>query len=136
MRISNKAKYYFFYALGLISCMGPSAITICQLFPLWKEESYATLASGITVSGMALFLLLLNSTPLLRVVKSKVKTPSAWMMWLIGAIVCFAVEKVIADLYLVCFVSFLGSLLGSFSFIWARRYSENTNDRQSDDMEV
>lgn len=105
-----------FYSLGMISCIVPGLITICQLFPLWQKESFSTLASGITVSGMAVLLLLLTSTPLLREFKSKIQTPAAWIMWLIGTVVCYAISRVIEDIALVCFVSFLGNLIGAMLF--------------------
>lgn len=125
--MTSKIKHYIFYALGMIFCIVPGVITILQLFPLWKEESFATLASGATVSGLTVFLLVLSSTPMLKAIKSKFKTPSKWVMWLMGAVLCFAISRVIDDIALVCFISFLGNLIGSALFHISKKYEESEN---------
>ena len=131
--MSNKVKHYVFYALGMVLCILPGVITILQLFPLWKERSFATLASGMTVSGLAVFLLVLTSTPLLKEFKSKIKTPSSWCMWLIGSVVCYAIGRVINDIALVCFVSFLGNVVGAVLFKIAEHYPTDSEEPEPEE---
>ena len=119
----------------MMFCIVPGLITILQLFPLWKEESFSTLASGITVSGMAVFLLILTSTPLLKVVKEKWHTPASWFMWLVGAGICFAISKVIEDIALVCFVSFLGNVIGAILFKVSDYFPKEKEPKQDDEEE-
>ena len=73
----------------LIDVGAPLAVTI-KYFPVWVEKS-----ADATISGMVVFLGLLSAISLLRVVKEKLRSPSAWMVWLLMFLMFIALEPIV-----------------------------------------
>lgn len=67
----------------------PLAVTL-SYFPLWVQKS-----SEATVSGIAVVFALLSLIPALRVLKKRMESPAAWMIWSLLAVALIALNKII-----------------------------------------
>lgn len=88
--MTNKVKGKLIKGGALTLDVGvPLAVTF-SYFPLWVEKSAET-----TVSGIAVVFALLSLIPALRVLKKRVASPAAWMVWSCLAVVLIAINTII-----------------------------------------
>lgn len=127
--MSNKAKYSLLYMVGLILCIAPVLFCIFSEFPLWVRSGTESILSGFVLSGMSLTLAVIACTPLITVVRRKIKTPSVWVMWGIAALVFTSVKNVIDSLVLISTFGFIGNALGAFFFALARKYEDKGEEK-------
>lgn len=99
---------------GYLICILPPAIcTICY-FPLWKESAKA-------LSGGVLLLLILAALPLYKMLKERIKSPSAYTVWLILFVIFFTLAKIAEEMTVISFIGFISNLFGAFVFKIADR---------------
>ena len=120
--MSNRAKHRLLYSIALALCILPVLFCIFSEFPLWIRSGAEEVFSGFVLSGISITLAIVACTPLLTVVRRRLKTPSVWMMWGIAALVFTSVKGVIDSLVLVSTFGFIGNALGAFFFALARKY--------------
>ena len=88
--MTNKVKGKLIKGGALTLDVGvPLAVTL-SYFPLWVQKSAET-----TVSGIAVVFALLSLIPVLRVLKKRMKSPAAWMVWTVLAVVLIAINTII-----------------------------------------
>ena len=88
--MTNKVKGKLIKGGALTLDVGvPLAVTL-SYFPLWVEKSAET-----TVSGIAVVFALLSLIPALRVLKKRMASPAAWMVWSLLAVALIALNKII-----------------------------------------
>ncbi len=87
------------------------ALATLSYFPVFKKGGAAT-----ALSGMALLLLLVSITPLIRLFKRFFASPSATGVWCFIFVVFFALSKIAEEMVAISLVGFLGNLAASF--IW------------------
>lgn len=128
--MTNRTKYYILYAVGLAFCIIPSIAAVVSYFPLWKTLSPAVMASGVLVSASSLFLIAAVSIPPLAKAVRLIakKTPSAWVGFMIVAIILYTISLVIRQLYIIFAIASISNLCGQVFFIAAKRYK--TEDRE------
>lgn len=97
--------------LGLISCTVPVTLSILFYFPLWIEAGGAE-----TVSGAVLLLLVMAFVPIVKAVKKFLRSPSAYMMWLIAFLLFFALARIAEQMTVISFVGFVGNFVGAMLF--------------------
>ena len=106
-----------FALLGiLVSCL-PVTACVLSYFPLWQERG-----SECVLSGIALLLLLLALIPLIRIISGRLKTPSAYMIWLAVFVLFFSLSRISEQMIVISFVGFVTNLIGSVFFKLAKRY--------------
>ena len=120
--MTNTQKYRALYILGVILCVLPTVLCILCEFPLWVAKGNPTVASGVTLSALSLSLIVIASTPLLRIIRAKIKTPSMWMIWGIMFLIFYSLESVISSLVLISFAGFIGNVMGAIVFFYAKKY--------------
>ena len=122
--MTNKAKYFILFAVGMIFCIVPSVLTVGTYFPIWKEAHPSVMASGVLVSGLSLALMAAVALPpVAKWLKMIVgKTPSAWVGFGIAAILFKLMEAVIDSMFVIFFVAALSNLCGQIFFWWANRH--------------
>lgn len=108
-----RAKIY--KAVGLALCVLPPALTALSYFPLWLGERESTF------SVLSVCVLFLCALPFHRILREKLKSPSAWQMWLILLILLSLVRNIIDGLRAVACVAVPTSLLGAVFFALAKR---------------
>lgn len=101
--------------IGLGLCILPPAVATLSFFPLWlnREES--------ALSAFALLLLLLACLPLFRALRTFLRSPSAWMLWLVLFILLGLFRSIADGLYMISFFGLLGGIGGGICFAVAKR---------------
>ena len=118
----DKRKLLFGF-LGILISTVPTVLCVLSYFPLWQERG-----SECVLSGIALLLLLIALIPLIRIINGKLKTPSAYMIWLIIFILFFSLSKISEQMTVISFVGFTTNLLGSVFFKLSRKYGGRRNE--------
>lgn len=109
MRKTKRGRLY--YLLGLAFSTLPAVISTLSYFPIWKARG------GIyTVSGLALILLALAAIPSLRIIRERLKSPSAVFIWLAVFLLFFSLSRIAEQVTVIAFFGFLGNLCGSIFF--------------------
>lgn len=103
-------------ALALISCTIPVLTATLSYFPLWisKGEAYA-------LSGFALCLSMLAILPFCRHLSGLIRSPSAYLIWLILFVIFFLLSKIADEMTVISFVGFISNLVGALLFKLAAR---------------
>ena len=102
--------------------VGAPLVATTTFFPVWVEQSAAA-----TVSGIFVFLALLSAIPLFRVVKEKLKSPSAWTIWLIMFVLFWALESIVSEIKIIAFVGFASNVVGMLMYRHGNRLDEREN---------
>ena len=119
VQVMKRSNAYILYnALGIALSVLPPACATLSYFPFWIEKG-----ASYAISGTALLLITLSVLPILRIVLSRLKTPSAPMLWLIVFLFFFAMSKIADELTVVAFFGFLGNIIGAVFFRLAKRSS-------------
>lgn len=109
--MTNVAKGRLVKALALIiDIAAPLAATISQ-FPIWIEKS-----AEATASGIFLILAFFSCIPLLKYIKSFMRSPSIPIVWLIIFVMLYALSSIIDQMIVVCFVGVISNTLGMFIY--------------------
>jgi len=119
----NDKRRLLFGFLGILVSTVPTVACVLSYFPLWQERG-----SECVLSGIALLLLLLALIPLIRIIKGRLKTPSAYMIWLIIFVLFFSLSKISEQMTVISFVGFSTNLLGSVFFKLSRKYGVRKNE--------
>ena len=109
--MSNKAKGRLLCWTALILDVGAPLIATATYFPVWIERSAES-----TVSGMFVFLGLLSGIPLFRIIKERLKSPSAWLVWLLVFVLFAALEAIVYEIKIIALVGFIANLTGAMVY--------------------
>lgn len=99
------------YALGLLLCICAPLIATLSFFPIWINKG-----DGSSISGIALILILIAFAPMLKSIKSLLRTPSSYTVWLVIFVIFLLISKIAREVTVIAFTGFLGNLLGALCF--------------------
>lgn len=102
-----------------IDVLVPLMATLSQ-FPIWVERS-----AGATMSGVTVLLAILSAIPLFNWARKHIKTPSAWMMWVILFAVLAAVSAIIDEMLIVAGWGAVANAVGAVIY----KYGEKVESR-------
>lgn len=123
--MKNKTKGNIVKWIAIILCVAaPLAATLSQ-FPVWIATS-----DKATISGIVFVLLFLSLLPFIRVIKEKLKSPAAWLIWTILAVLTILLANIIFQMRFVCIVGAISNGIGALLFRLAKRISEKP-DKES-----
>ena len=105
-----------FRILGILFCVLPPAISTLSFFPIWMADSKTA------VSALTVILLALSALPLFRILKAHLRSPSAWMIWLVLWGFLFAFRPIAPAIETIALISFPTSLLGAVCFRVSGRF--------------
>ena len=109
--MSNTLKARMLKALALIVDISAPLIATLTQFPVWIEKS-----AEATVSGVVLVLALLSCMPLLKYIKSFIKSPSIPIVWLIIFVMLTVLRNIIDQMIVVCFVGVISNTIGTLIY--------------------
>ena len=96
------------YYVGIvISVLGP-LITALTQFPVWTSKVPKT-----QLGGMFIFTALLSCIPFLKHIRMQLKTPSAVTVWAVIFLICWSMNKIIEQLYLIALVGLISNVVGA-----------------------
>lgn len=117
--MKNKTKATIIRVVSIVLCVGsPLAATLSQ-FPIWIATS-----DRATISGIVVVLLFLSCLPFIRVIKEKLKSPAAWLVWTILAVLTILLANIIFQMRFVCIVGAISNGIGALLFKWANHIAE------------
>ena len=117
--MKNKTKGNIIKWVSTILCVAaPLAATLSQ-FPVWIATS-----DKATISGIVCVLLFISCIPFIRVIKEKLKSPAAWLIWTILAILTILLANIIFQMRFVCIVGAISNGIGALLFKWANHLIE------------
>ena len=109
-------KTFFVKLFALAVCALPPAAVTLGYFPIWKERG-----SGALISGFTVLILLIAFTPLTRAIKSYLKSPSAFGIWLLLFVGFMLIKSIAYEMSVISFVGMISNLFGAIIFKIARR---------------
>ena len=97
--------------LGIIVSVLPTMIAVLSYFPAWVAEGGESVLSGLTA-----LLLILSALPLYRTLKRLLRSPSAWVMWLICFLAFLLLSRIADEMTLISFVGLVSNLIAALIF--------------------
>lgn len=104
-------KRTIFNLVGLLISTIPASVCILLYFPVWRERGIVA-----TLSGFTLLLLALAAVPLFNLIKRKLKSPSAPLMWFAVFVAFLILQSIAEEMTVVAFVGFVSNLIGAVFF--------------------
>ena len=111
-----------FLFFGYLFSVSLPLLATLSCFPLWRARG-----AGAVLAGGTLLLIVLCALPLWRALKSYLKSPSVWMLWLFGLILFSLISRIVFEMRAICLFGLIGNLIGALCFRLARRRG-NTRD--------
>ena len=111
MNAKGKISSVIFTLLGLITSVLPVTLSVILYFPLWCERGGQTL-----LSAFALALIFVAAIPLFRLIKSALRSPASYTVWLILFVLFFLLSKIASEMVVISFVGFVSNLVGAIFF--------------------
>lgn len=109
--MTNASKGRIIKAVALLFDILPPLIATIAQFPIWVETS-----AEATISGIVIVLSFISVIPLLKHIKSFLKSPSIPILWLIGFILLKVMQSIIDEIVVVCFVGLISNLIGAIIY--------------------
>ena len=105
MKNKTKASIIKWTSTGI--CVGaPFAATLAQ-FPVWVEQS-----AEATMSGLFLIFAFFSCVPFIRQIKEYMKSPAAWVLWMIVLVFAIALRAIIDQMVFIAGIGFAANILG------------------------
>ena len=96
------------YYVGIVVSVLAPLITAMTQFPVWTEKVPKT-----QLGGMFIFTALLSCIPFLKHIRMQLKTPSAVTVWAVIFLICWSMNKIINQLYLIALVGLIANVVGA-----------------------
>ena len=103
----NKQGTILYYVGMTVSVLAP-LITAMTQFPVWTEK-----VPKSQLGSMFVFTALLSCIPFLKHIKMQLKTPSAVTLWTLLFLICWTMNKIIAQLYVIALVGMIANIVGA-----------------------
>ena len=123
---SQLSKARWAKALGYLLCVAPPLLAANEHFPLWLAEGEKT-----AFSFLGVVVLFLCAIPLWRGIKTALRSPSAWQVWLMLLILLYTTKSIADGLIAVSVVALPSSILGALCFRYAKHLSETPPEDRS-----
>lgn len=98
-------------AVGTAVSIIPTAVAVLSYFPLWISEGGESV-----LSGFCALLLILTAVPLYRLIKRLLRSPSAWVMWLVTFLAFFFLSRIADEMTVISFVGVVSNVIGALIF--------------------
>ncbi len=108
---SSRLKPLILHALGTVISVVPTVVAVLSYFPLWAAEGGESVLSGFTA-----LLLILSALPIYRALKHLLRSPSAWVMWLVCFLVFLLLSRIADEMTVISFVGLISNLIGALLF--------------------
>ena len=106
--------------LGYLFSIGLPLSATLSFFPLWRARGGMSVLAGGT-----LFIAVLCFLPLWRALKSYLRSPSVWSLWLFALLFFVLIGSIVSEMRVICLFGLIGNLLGALCF----RIAQKRRDR-------
>lgn len=116
--MTNNTKGNILKVIAIVLDVGaPLAATLTQ-FPVWVEKS-----AEATFSGIFLILAFVSCLPFIKYIKAYFRSPSVWVVWLVLFVFLFALNNIINEMVVVCFVGLISNSIGAVIYKIGKKMS-------------
>ena len=99
--------------IALAICVIPPIKVTVGYIPLWlSEEKGVEGIVGTIIPGFAVIIFLFCAIPLFKYILSKLKTPSAWLIWSVMWVLSELIAKIINEMRVITFVGAICNIVG------------------------
>ena len=106
-----KPKRIFLTLTALAVSVLPPLMAALSYFPLWKERGATAL-----LSGWSLLLVIIAASPIFRFIRERLRSPSAWCVWLALFILFSVLSAIASEMKVICLIGFISNLFGAYLF--------------------
>lgn len=107
----NPSKIILIKSVALFICIVPALIATLSYFPIWVNKGGACV-----ISGLALCLITISLIPFYKQIGGLLKSPSAYVIWLILFIIFFLLSRIAEEMTVISFIGFISNLVGAMLF--------------------
>lgn len=101
----------FLRLLGYAFSVGAPLFATLSCFPLWRQRGAEAMLAGTTLLLLALCLL-----PFFKALRSYLRSPSVWSIWLFLLLFFAAVQSIATEMSMICLFGLIGNLCGALCF--------------------
>lgn len=99
--------------IALAVCIIPPVKVTIGYIPLWlSTENGIEGFTGMIIPGFAVIVFLFCAIPLFKYIFSKLKTPSAWLIWSVMWVLSELIAKIINEMRVITFVGAICNIVG------------------------
>lgn len=99
--------------IALAVCIIPPVKVTIGYIPLWlSTETGIEGFTGMIIPGFAVIVFLFCAIPLFKYIFSKLKTPSAWLIWSVMWVLSELIAKIINEMRVITFVGAICNIVG------------------------
>jgi hypothetical protein len=99
--------------IALAVCIIPPVKVTIGYIPLWLgTENGIEGFTGMIIPGFAVIVFLFCAIPLFKYIFSKLKTPSAWLIWSVMWVLSELIAKIINEMRVITFVGAICNIVG------------------------
>lgn len=99
--------------IALAVCIIPPVKVTIGCIPLWLgKENGIEGFTGMIIPGFAVIVFLFCAIPLFKYIFSKLKTPSAWLIWSVMWVLSELIAKIINEMRVITFVGAICNIVG------------------------
>lgn len=105
--MSNTLKRRMIKGSALVIDIVPPFIATLAQFPIWVDKS-----ADATISGLFIVLAFFSCLPFIKQIKTFMRSPSVPILWLVMFIMLTALNNIIEQMIVVCFVGLISNIIG------------------------
>lgn len=105
--MSNTLKRRMIKGSALVIDIVPPLIATLAQFPIWVDKS-----ADATISGLFIVLAFFSCLPFIKQIKAFMRSPSVPILWLVMFIMLTALNNIIEQMIVVCFVGLISNIIG------------------------
>lgn len=126
--MSKSTKGKIIKTIALILDVGGPLIATLICFPVWIERS-----TSATISGIAVFGILLSVIPVFKLIKKKAWTPAAWLVWVMLSVFFLTLRSIIDEMAIVSVTGAISNVIGAFVYKLGEKIDKpgGTNNEQN-----
>ena len=106
--MTNRTKGKILKISALTLDVGVPFIATLTQFPVWVETS-----SEATMSGLFLVFAFLSCIPFLKQIKAYMRSPSAFVVWMVLTVLFICLRNIIDQMLMVCFFGTIANAVGA-----------------------
>ena len=122
--MKNTTKGNILKTIAIIIDVGAPLMATITQFPVWVQKS-----PEATFSGMFILCAFLSCLPFINYIKTYLKSPAVWSVWLIVFIIITLMKSIIDQMIVVCFVGLLSNCFGAIIYKFGKYLYEKPDVR-------
>lgn len=116
--MKNTTKGNILKAVAIAIDVGAPLVATLTQFPIWIDRS-----AEATFSGIFVLFAVLSCLPFIKYLKMYFRSPAVWVVWLVLSVFLLALDNIIHEMMIVCFVGLISNCIGAVIYKFAKKIS-------------